>query len=120
MEKSNCIFKGLGYSYLITLVFLFIYNGVLTSTDLSGDSIALATSVITTLSSSFGGFYASKKIEEKGLFYGLIIGFSYISVLLLVSYLAKDSITLDVNTFYKVLLVTIAGGIGGVLGVNFK
>lgn len=120
MEKSNYIVKGLGYSYLITLVILFIYNGVLTFTDLSGDTIALVTSIITTIASAFGGFYASKNIKEKGLFYGVLVGFFYISCLLLVSYLAKDSFVFEMNAIYKVLLVTISGGIGGVLGVNFK
>lgn len=120
MEKSNHIIKGLGYSYLITIIILFIYNAVLTFTDLSGSTIALVTSIITTISSAFGGFYASKKIQEKGLFYGILVGFFYISFLLLVSYLAKDSFEFEINSLYKVLLVTISGGIGGVLGVNFK
>ena len=65
MEKTNYIFKGLGYSYVLTLVILLVYNLALTFTSLSGDSIAMASAFITTLSSAFGGFYASKNIKEK-------------------------------------------------------
>ena len=69
MEKTNYILKGLGYSYILTLATLLIYNLALTFTSLSGNSIAMASSAITTASSAFGGFYASKNIKEKGLIY---------------------------------------------------
>ena len=67
MEKSSSIFKGLGYAYIITLAALLIYNLLLTFTNISGSSIAMATASITTVSSAFGGFYASKNIKEKGI-----------------------------------------------------
>jgi len=117
MEKTNYILKGLGYSYILTLATLLIYNLALTFTSLSGNSIAMASSAITTASSAFGGFYASKNIKEKGLIYGLLVGLMYI---VLIVFLAKDSFVFEMDILYKVLLVSLAGGIGGVLGVNFK
>ena len=120
MEKTNYILKGLGYSYILTLATLLIYNLALTFTSLSGNSIAMASSAITTASSAFGGFYASKNIKEKGLIYGLLVGLMYIVCLTLIVFLAKDSSVLEMDILYKVLLVSLAGGIGGVLGVNFK
>ncbi|MGL5712685.1 MAG: TIGR04086 family membrane protein [Paraclostridium sp.] len=120
MEKSNNIFKALGYAYIITLVGLLIYNGLLTFTDISGNSIAMATSAITTASAAFGGFYASKNIKEKGLLYGLLVGAIYIACLMVVVFLAKDNFTFEMTMGYKLLLISVAGGIGGVLGVNFK
>ena len=118
MEKTNYILKGLGYSYILTLATLLIYN--LAFTSLSGNSIAMASSAITTASSAFGGFYASKNIKEKGLIYGLLVGLMYIVCLTLIVFLAKDSFVFEMDILYKVLLVSLAGGIGGVLGVNFK
>lgn len=120
MEKTNHIIKGLGYSYVLTLVTLLIYNAFLTFTSLSGDTIPVASSVITTLSSAIGGFYASKKIKEKGLLNGFLVGFIYISCLVLILYLAKDSFVFEIDMMYKVILVSLSGAIGGVLGVNFK
>ena len=114
------ILKGLGYSYILTLATLLIYNLALTFTSLSGNSIAMASSAITTASSAFGGFYASKNIKEKGLIYGLLVGLMYIVCLTLIVFLAKDSFVFEMDILYKVLLVSLAGGIGGVLGVNFK
>ena len=120
MEKSSSIFKGLGYAYIITLAALLIYNLLLTFTNISGSRIAMATASITTVSSAFGGFYASKRIKEKGLIYGLVVGLMYIVCLTLIVFLAKDSFTFEMDMVYNVLLVSLAGGIGGVLGVNFK
>ena len=120
MEKTNYILKGLGYSYILTLATLLIYNLALTFTSLSGNSIAMASSAITTASSAFGGFYASKNIKEKGLIYGLLVGLMYIVCLTLIVFLAKDSFVFEMDILYKVLLVSLAVGIGGVLGVNFK
>ena len=104
MEKTNYILKGLGYSYILTLATLLIYNLALTFTSLSGNSIAMA----------------SKHIKEKGLIYGLLVGLMYIVCLTLIVFLAKDSFVFEMDILYKVLLVSLAGGIGGVLGVNFK
>ncbi|MGL4796950.1 MAG: TIGR04086 family membrane protein [Paraclostridium sp.] len=120
MEKSNSIFKGLGYAYIITLAALLIYNILLTFTNVSGNSIAMATAAITTASSAFGGFYASKNIKEKGLLYGLLVGILYIGCLMVVVFLAKDNFAFETTMIYKVMLTSLAGGIGGVLGVNFK
>ena len=120
MEKVNQILKGLGYSYILTLLTLLIYNLVLTFTSLSGNTIAMASSAITTISSAFGGFYASKHIKEKGLIYGLLVGLMYIICLTLIVFLAKDSFTFKMDMVYNIVLVSLSGGIGGVLGVNFK
>ncbi len=62
----------------------------------------------------------SKNIKEKGLIYGLLVGLIYIVCLILIVYLAKDNFVFEMDMLYKVLLVSLAGGIGGVLGVNFK
>ncbi len=120
MEKSSSIFKGLGYAYIITLAALLIYNLLLTFTNISGSSIAMATASITTASSAFGGFYASKNIKEKGLLYGILVGLLYICCLMVVVLLARDNFAFETTMLYKILLTSLAGGIGGVLGVNFK
>lgn len=120
MEKYNHILKGLGYSYIITLLILLGYNMVLTFTGVSGNTIAMVTSFITTFSAAVGGLYATKHIKEKGLAYGVLVGLIYILFLVLIVYLAQDNFVWDMMIFYKIALVSLAGGIGGVIGVNFK
>ena len=120
MAKSIHILKGLGYAYIITLTILLGYNLLLTYTGLSYDTVSMVTSFITTISAAFGGFYACRHIKEKGLIYGFIVGLSYIIILVIMFYLAKERYIFDMTLLYKGLLVSVAGGIGGILGVNFK
>ncbi len=120
MTKATHILKGLGYSYIITLVVLLVYNLLLTYTSVPSDSISIVTSIITTFSAAYGGFYACNRIKENGLVYGFIVGISYIMLLIVMFYLAKENYIFDMIVLYKVILVSLAGGIGGVLGVNFK
>ena len=120
MTKAINILKGLGYSYILTLVILLIYNLLLTYTSISADSISIVTSFITTISAAFGGFYTCRHIQEKGLIYGFIVGICYIILLIIMFYLAKESYIFDITLLYKAILVSAAGGIGGILGVNFK
>lgn len=120
MTKTIHILKGLGYAYMITLIVLLVYNLLLTYTSISADSVSIVTSFITTVSAAFGGFYACKHIQENGLIYGFIVGISYIILLIAMFYLAKENYIFDITILYKAILVSISGGIGGVLGVNFK
>ena len=120
MSKTVHILKGLGYAYITTLIVLLIYNLLLTYTGISANSVSIVTSFITTMSAAVGGLYACKHIKEKGLIYGLIVGILYIILLITMFYLAKEKYIFDITILYKSILVSIAGGIGGILGVNFK
>lgn len=120
MKKMMHILKALGYSYMLTLIILLIYNLILTYTSISSNSITIVTSFITTISAAFGGFYACKHIKENGLVYGFMVGICYIVLLIILFYLAKENYIFDITLLYKGILVSVSGGIGGVIGVNFK
>ena len=91
MKKMMHILKALGYSYMLTLIILLIYNLILTYTSISSNSITIVTSFITTISAAFGGFYACKHIKENGLVYGFMVGICYIVLLIILFYLAKEN-----------------------------
>ena len=119
MSKVINIFKGLGYAYIFTLLVILIYNALLTFTKLSSDNTGLVLSIITTFGSAFGGFYACKQIKEKGLIYGLIEELLYIVFLIVLIFLAKETFSFEMSMLYSTVLTTLAGGIGGIIGVNF-
>ena len=114
MSKAISIFKGLGYAYIFTLIVILIYNALLTFTNMG-----MIVSIITTFGSAFGGFYACKQIKEKGLIYGLLEGLLYIIFLIVLVFLAKENFSFEMSMLYSVVLTTLAGGIGGIIGVNF-
>lgn len=64
-------------------------------------------------------FFASKKIGQKGLLVGSIIGGTVFVIITLISLMAsKDIFTL--NTLFKLIILMLMSFIGGVLGVNSK
>ncbi|MGN1033801.1 MAG: TIGR04086 family membrane protein [Intestinibacter sp.] len=120
MSRIINIFKGLGYAYIFTLVVVLIYNALLTFTKLSSDNTGLVLSIIMTFGAAFGGFYACKQIKEKGMIYGLLEGLLYIIFLIILIFLAKENFSFEISMLYSIILTTLAGGIGGIIGVNFK
>lgn len=119
MNKAINIFKGLGYAYILTLIAMLIYNLLLTFTSISTDNMDFVASAIIVFCSAFGGFYACRKIKSKGLLYGLVAGVLYIAFLVVFFFLARESFVFDKGLVYNVVFTTLAGGIGGVIGVNF-
>jgi putative membrane protein (TIGR04086 family) len=87
---------------------------------MNADMISIIASFITTVSAAVGGFYASKKIKEKGLINGLLVGISYILLIFITVFLLQDQFKFDISMLYRIFLMTCAGGVGGILGVNFK
>lgn len=120
MKKILILLKSLGYSYLVTIILILIYNLLLTYTPLKSSSIPLATSIITTVGAVCAGFYMSYKASTKGLLYGMLAGTLYIFVMLIILFLIQDGLRFESRMIYKVILDVIAGGIGGIIGVNVK
>lgn len=120
MSKTISIFKGLGWAYILTLIALLVYNTFLTFTKLTADNIGIVISFITIFSSAFGGFYACRQIKQKGLLYGFLEGFLYILILLILVFLARESFSFEMSLLYNLVFITLAGGIGGIIGVNFR
>lgn len=73
---------------------------------------------ITMISIFIGSVYATFKMESKGLIAGLIIGFGYVSVSILIGlYVAQDNSSIGV-ILNKYLAGMAAGALGGLVGVN--
>ncbi len=75
---------------------------------------------VTMASIFIGSVYATFKVESKGLILGLIIGFCYVSVSILIGlYVAQDNLSVWVilNKYFAGIA---AGGLGGLVGVNLS
>ena len=53
------------------------------------------------------------------MLYGLLEGLLYIVFLIVLVFLAKENFSFEISMLYSVILTTVAGGIGGIIGVNF-
>ncbi len=59
-------------------------------------------------------------MKEKGYLYGLIIGIAYILILIPISLLWGQTLTLDKYFFARLLMASSVGIIGGIIGVNIS
>lgn len=75
---------------------------------------------ISSFSVLVGAFLASKKIKEKGIVFGSILGLTYMLVLYLTSGILNGNFGVTLNVLYMFIGGIIGGAIGGILGVNLK
>lgn len=120
MKRATYFLKALGYSYLITIVLVLIYNLVLTYTSASVSTMPLMTSIIVTLGIACAGFYIGYKNGSDGFLYGILAGALYVLFMIIMYFLANENFKFEMNMLYKMLLNTLTGGIGGIIGVNMK
>ncbi len=119
-NKNNLwvILKGILLAYFVTLLLISIYSALLAYTSLPESTIPICIIVIAIISIMFASSITLKKIKEKGLINGAIIGVSYLLTLYILS--SIFAVGFSINTFSIIMLIfcAIAGIIGGVVGVN--
>lgn len=119
-EKIKLILKSLVLALIISLICLIIYAIVLSITPVSDNSMSIITQAITMISILASGVYCGRYIKEKGYLFGLIIGIAYILILIPISLLWGQTLSLDKYFFAKLLMASSVGIIGGIIGVNIS
>ena len=128
MENTNtgkenyvlAIGKGIIFSFVATLVLLFIFSIVLTYTNISENTIAPIIIIITGISILIGSSLATVKIKKKGLFNGALIGGIYVVILYFLSSILNTGFGLGTSTIIMIIVGVITGMLGGIVGVNLK
>lgn len=112
--------KSLILSILLTFIALLLLSAVLNFTDVSENIISPSIIVISSLCIMIGSFIVSKKIKEKGILNGAILGILYMFILYIISSIANGSFALNVSSLAMIGIGIIAGIFGGILGVNLN
>ena len=128
MENTNtgkenyilAIGKGIIFSFVATLVLLFIFSIVLTYTNISENTITPVIIILTGISILIGSSLATVKIKKKGLFNGALIGGIYVVILYFLSSILNTGFGLGTSTIIMIIVGVITGMLGGIVGVNLK
>ena len=128
MENTNtgkenyilAIGKGIIFSFVATLVLLFIFSIVLTYTNISENTITPVIIILTGISILIGSSLATVKIKKKGLFNGALIGGIYVVILYFLSSILNTGFGLGTSTIIMIIVGIITGMLGGIVGVNLK
>ncbi|WP_165000346.1 TIGR04086 family membrane protein [Anaerophilus nitritogenes] len=112
--------KSIMVACIFSLFVFVIIALLITYTDISESIIPILASIVMILSAFTSGMYAGVKIKRKGLFNGLLVGVFYMIVITCMSFLLIKDFKFEMYAFYKMMIGIVAGGIGGMIGVNLK
>ncbi|MDK2918441.1 MAG: hypothetical protein PWQ37_1174 [Candidatus Petromonas sp.] len=113
-------FKSIAISALFALVVFLIMTIIVTFTSVSESIIPLVSSVVMILSIAFSGMLTAIKMKKNGLLQGTLTGAIYVTLIILLGWIFIDKFLMDKFVILKGIIGIVAGGIGGMLGVNMK
>ena len=112
------IIKGSVFSILITLILLFIYAILLTSTNIPESTMSVVVITITGISILIGSSISSVKIKKRGIVNGGLVGLIYIITIYLISSIALMGFSMNITSIIMLIVAIVIGMIGGIIGVN--
>ncbi|MCQ1529741.1 TIGR04086 family membrane protein [Lutispora saccharofermentans] len=119
-NKILILVKSIFLALIISLVCIIIYAVVLSITPVSDNTMSIITQVITMISIVAAAMYCSKKIRSKGWLYGIIIGIIFVLIIIPISMIWGQVPAFDKYFIAKVLMASLVGFIGGIIGVNMS
>lgn len=120
LENIKNIFKGVGISIIVTLIALLIFSVILTYTNVSESTIAPVVIVVTAISILCGSSISTKNIKKNGMINGGLIGLVYLLILYIISSILNWKFSLNMQSLIMILVGTVFGILGGIIGVNRK
>ena len=120
MDTAKQIGKGVGISFLVTIILLFIFSLVLTFSDIGENVINPVIIVITAISILIGSSIGNIKIKKQGLLNGGLIGGLYIFIIYFISSMLNWHFGLELQSIIMIVSGVLFGVIGGIIGVNRK
>ena len=112
------ITKGVGISFLLTMILLLIYSCILTNTNVGENTISPAIVIITGVSLLIGSSIANIKSRKNGLLNGALIGGIYLLLIYIISSLINGNFSMTINSIIMIIASILCGGLGGIFGIN--
>lgn len=118
MNKLKYYTLNLGISYLIALFLLFISSVIFTYTNINDNYLSTFVFVSVIISTMIGSLLMARKLKEKGILYGALFGLIYCAIIYLFTSIIYTGFFVS-NTLWMYLgMSTLAGIVGGIIGVN--
>lgn len=117
-SKILILAKSIFLALIISLVCIIIYAIVLSLTSVSDGTMSIITQAITMVSIVAAAVYCSRKIKSRGWLYGMIVGIVFVLVIIPISMIWGQVPTFDKYFIARMLMASLVGLIGGMIGVN--
>lgn len=116
----NSMVKGVCLSYAITAIIFIIYAILITYTEMTEKNIQTVSLITTVISVIFAGFTTSSSADNKGWLWGMMAGFLYAVIMILIGLCLSPGISFSSKTVMIIIISLSGGGFGGILGINLK
>jgi putative membrane protein (TIGR04086 family) len=117
-SRIKYLLKGVLVAFIITIIALIFFSLILRVTSLRESKLTTLNNITMILSVAIGSFYTAVKIRENGWLNGAIVGALYYLIIILLNIVIIRPETSNMYLFIKLLISTVAGFIGGMLGIN--
>lgn len=112
------------YGVVLALIWALIGAGVVAVWAqihaLTDNQLTAYAYVVHCVSVLFGALGASRAANERGWYYGGMAGLFYALVMVVLSLIVYNTFSFDATGLFRVLLMTLIGAFGGILGVALK
>lgn len=114
--KGKAILKSLLFSYAVTGILLFLLAFFLFQFNLGEGAVAAGIVAIYVFACFLGGFSVGKMIRKDKYLWGLLTGFTYFCLLVLVSVIVQGKWNMTIQHAVTTFFMCIGGGaLGGML-----
>ena len=120
MESVKEYTKFLIISFIAALILLCLTGVIFAYTNINDSLINIFVFVIIVITNLLGSTMLSHKIKRRGLLVGLIFGLLYFIIIYLISVIFYTGFFVNKDVGLYLLLTSIAGIIGGIIGVNIR
>ena len=114
----SALLKGVLTSFILTFIVFTVYAILLTYTSLQENNVNVVMLVSTAISCILCCFITGRKSSSKGILWGTLSGFIYISIMLLISISTEGRLALTRKMLISIGLALCCGALGGVIGIN--
>ncbi len=114
------IISGVLIACAITAISIIGCAILLTYTAFTENSLPLVITISCAVSAVVAGFDVAKAAENKGWLWGIIAGAIFAIILIFIEVWISGEVSLDGRTVTLLILSLAGGGLGGIIGINFK
>ncbi len=119
-EPIKGVMSGVIIGYAITFIVFITYAMLLTYSNVGESKLDMVVVITTLFAVMVAGFDAAKMAESRGLFWGVVAGLMYAVILIIIGFIVTDTLQLNGKDITTMLISMAGGGIGGIVGINFK
>ena len=121
-EKSKFVTMlcATSIAFAITAIIFIGYAILITYSSIGEQHLTFVITATSIISIVIAGFDMAKSCEDKGWLWGIFAGLIYAFILSIIGIFVANKVFLSSQTLMLFLLAAASGGVGGIIGINFK